>query len=325
MNVIEVQSAAGGLAPLARVWRNARPWLAPIAIVLAAAGCDADFTNSGRLDLVFGRRGISDGRFELPRPLAIDAEDNVYVCDKTARIQVFDTEGRFIRMWRTPVHTNGRPTGLSIDRQGRVLVADTHYFQVLIYSTAGELLQKLGGVEGHRPGEFGLVTDVVDDSEGNLYVSEYGEYDRIQKFSPEGKFLLEWGGHGSAPGQFCRPQSMAVDHDDHLWVADSVNHRIQVFDQVGTLLSIWGDEGSEPGKLSYPWDLALDGAGHVYISEHGNSRVQKFTLDGQSLGCWGHNGRKPGELFNPWGLARDSRGRIYVSDYRNHRVQRIVM
>jgi sugar lactone lactonase YvrE len=223
------------------------------------------------------------------------------------------------------VHTNGRPTGLSFDRRGRLLVADTHYFQVLIYSPQGELLDRLGGVEGHRPGEFGLVTDAADDSHGNLYVAEYGEYDRIQKFSADGEFLLEWGGHGSEPGQFVRPQKLAIDAEDHIWVADAVNHRIQVFDQHGRMLQIWGEHGGEPGQLSYPYDLALDGEGHLYVSEWGNHRVQKFTLEGKSLGCWGRHGRKPGELFQPWGLVRDSKGRIHVLDSRNHRVQRIVM
>ncbi|HUY34314.1 MAG TPA: hypothetical protein VMV69_16325 [Pirellulales bacterium] len=257
--------------------------------------------------------------------MAIDSADRLYIVDMTARIQVFDADGDFLRMWRTPVHTNGRPTGLSIDRKGRLLVADTHYFQVLIYSPEGELLKKMGGVEGHRPGEFGLVTDAVDDSQGNLYVSEYGEYDRIQKFSPEGTFLFEWGGHGTAAGQFRRPQSMAVDQHDHIWVTDAVNHRIQVFDPQGTLLDIWGEHGSEPGQLSYPYNLALDDEGYVYVSEYGNHRVQKFTLRGEPRGCWGRHGRKPGELFQPWGLVRDSRGRIHVLDKRNHRVQRIVM
>ncbi len=74
---------------------------------------------------------------------------------------------------------------------------------------------------------------------------------------------------------------MAIDRDDHIWVADAVNHRIQVFDPRGTLLNIWGEHGSEPGKLSYPYDLALDGEGRVYVSEHGNHRVQKFTLTGE--------------------------------------------
>ena len=50
--------------------------------------------------------------------MAIDDADNLYIVDMTARIQVFTADGEFIRSWQTPVHENGRPTGLSIDRQG---------------------------------------------------------------------------------------------------------------------------------------------------------------------------------------------------------------
>ena len=70
------------------------------------------------------------------------------------------------------------------------MVADTHYFQVLVYSPQGKLLRTLGGKKGEKPGEFGFVTGTAQDAQGNLYVSEYGEYDRIQKFAPDGRFLL---------------------------------------------------------------------------------------------------------------------------------------
>jgi DNA-binding beta-propeller fold protein YncE len=253
--------------------------------------------------------------------MTIDADDLIYIVDITARIQVFTTAGEFVRGWQTPVHVNGRPTGLSIDRHGNLLVADTHYFRVLTYSPEGQLLATLGGTLGHAPGEFGFVTDAVEDSHGNLYVSEYGEYDRIQKFSPEREFLLEWGGHGSEPAQFSRPQSLAVDRDDHIWVSDACNHRIQVFDAAGRLIDAWGVPGSEPGQLAYPYGLVLDGQGHLVVSEFGNHRVQKFALDGRSLGCWGTHGRGQGELLNPWALVRDRQGRVYVLDTGNNRVQ----
>src|SRR5262249_8420285 len=154
-------------------------------------------------------------------------QDEVYIVDMTARIQVFNTDGDFIRGWQTPEHTNGRPTGISLDRQGRILVADTHYYRVLIYSRDGELLQTIGGTRGPEPGNFGFVTDCVQDQEGNYYVSEYGEWDRIQKFTSDGKFLMQWGEHGSEPGQFARPQDLCFDEQERLWVADSCNHRIQ--------------------------------------------------------------------------------------------------
>ena len=173
----------------------------------------------------------------------------------TARIQVFDADGNFIRGWQTPEHANGRPTGLTISTiDGNLLVADTHYYRVLTYTPTGELLtnRTLGGTMGQGPGEFGFVTDVVRDAAGNYYVSEYGEFDRMQKFSPDGKFILQWGGHGSDPGQFMRPQHLELDADGLLWVADSCNHRIQVFDSRGKLVKMWGTQGSEPGQIVLP-------------------------------------------------------------------------
>jgi DNA-binding beta-propeller fold protein YncE len=291
-------------------------------LLVALAGCDHDETSHiGRLEAVWGRLGISEGRFQKPRAITIDRDDHLYIVDMTARIQVFTPQGEFLRQWATPDHATGRPTGLFIDRDGNVVVADTHYYRVLVYSPEGKLLRTLGGTKGQQPGEFGLVTGVAQDAEGNYYVSEYGEYDRIQKFTSDGRFLLEWGGHGSEPGQFIRPQKLAFDEHEHLWVTDSCNHRLQVFDTKGKLLQCWGVQGSAPGELYYPYDLALTPGDTLLVCEYGNHRIQKFTRDGKSLGCWGSEGRDPGQLSNPWGLTRDSAGKVHVLDSGNHRVQ----
>jgi DNA-binding beta-propeller fold protein YncE len=294
-------------------------------LVGLTAGCDEDRNSIGRLETVWGRRGVSEGRFQKPRAMAIDDQDRIYVVDMTARIQVLDADGNFLHGWNTPDHEFGKPTGLSVGRDGRLLVADTHYYQLLIYSPDGKLVQTIGGTAGQQPGQFGLVTDAVQDSQGNYYVAEYGEYDRIQKFTSGGEFLLQWGGHGSQPGQFIRPQNLDIDEHDHIWVADACNHRIQVFDTEGNLLKLWGTPGGAPGELYYPYDLILSSDGSVYVAEFGNHRIQKFTRDGRSLGCWGSHGRQQGQLYNPWALVQDSQGRIHVLDTNNHRVQRVRM
>ncbi len=299
-----------------------------VAVGLAlVAGCTWGGSPPGEPEAVWGRRGLSDGRLQKPRAMAIDDQGLLYIVDMTARIQVFDRQGRFLRGWQTPAFQNGRPSGLSFGRDGNLLVADTHYYRMLVYTPQGELLEDrtIGGKMGHAPGEFGFVTDAVEDSQGNYYIAEYGEYDRIQKFSHDGRFLLQWGGHGSEPGQFIRPQNLAIDEHDQIWVADACNHRIQAFNPDGKLLKIWGQSGREAGKLYYPYDLVLDGQGHLYVVEFGNNRVQKFTLDGRSLGCWGTSGRGPGEFNNPWALVRDHQGKIVVLDTNNHRVQRIAL
>jgi DNA-binding beta-propeller fold protein YncE len=297
-----------------------------VLIALILPGCIGSPGAPGdQPDLVWGNQGVSPGDFQKPRAIAVNQRDELFIVDMTARIQVFDADGKYLRSWRTPASANGRPTGLTIAKSGRVLVPDTHYYRVLVYEPDGTPVESatLGGVPGREPGQFGWPTDVAEDSAGNLYVSEYGDYDRIQKFSSDGRFLLQWGGTGEELGQFRRPQSMAVDEQDRIFVADACNHRIQVFDTEGKLIDHWGQEGSGPGGLYYPYGIAINSQGNIYICEYGNERIQKFTPEGKPLGTWGARGREPGRLRNPWAIAFDSQGRLHVLDSNNHRVQRI--
>ncbi len=292
------------------------------------SGCVDRAPTGGDVEFVWGQRGLSDGRLQRPRAMAIDDQGQLYIVDKTARIQVFTPDGEFVRGWSTPKSTNGKPCGLAFDNDGNLLVADTHYFRMLVYTPQGKLLEDktIGGTAGHGQGEFEFVTDAVQDSKGNYYVAEYGTFDRIQKFTSQGKYVYEWGGHGEEPGQFIRPQGLEIDDQDRIWVADSCNHRIQVFDVSGeraVLVDVWGRQGDQLGELKYPYGLALDGQGHVYVSEIGNNRVQKFKLNGQPVAALGTPGHEKGEFHQPWALVCDAKGRVHVLDTYNHRVQRI--
>ncbi len=274
-------------------------------------------------ECIWGIHGTRFGWLHKPRVAAFDPDGHLYIADLTDRIQVFDRDGNYLRGWRTPDLNVDGPSGLTVDRYRRVLVADTHFYRVLVYADDGTLLFQIGdGVQGTTPGRFGYPTDAVIDRAGNFYVAEYGENDRIQVFSPEGRWLRQWGGHGYEPGEFLRPRALAIDEDDRIYVADSCNHRIQVFDTEGRLLALWGGRGSAPGQLSYPYDVALGPDDTLYVCEYGNQRVQKFRRDGRPLGTWGEPGRGPGQLNNPWALAVDGQGAVSVIDSNNHRVQR---
>jgi len=293
-------------------------------IALALVGCEV--AEGPTPEQVWGVHGTKPGWLHRPRVGTFDADDQLYVADLTDRIQVFDREGNYLRGWRTPALNVDGPSGLTVDRLGRLLVADTHFYRVLVYSREGKLLQQIGdGIQGATPGRFGYPTDVVIDREGNFYVSDYGESDRIQVFSPKGKWLRQWGGHGTEPGEFLRPQALAIDEQDRIYVADSCNNRIQVFDTSGKLLHCWGTRGAGPGQLSYPYGVAIGPDHSLYVCEYANMRVQKFTFDGVPLGTWGVPGKGPGQLFNPRSLAVDSRGSVSVIDSDNHRVQRFRM
>jgi DNA-binding beta-propeller fold protein YncE len=307
------------------------PLAAAALVACLAGGCLPGPGDAGRLERTWGRHGLSEGRFHRPRAVAINERDELFIVDMTGRIQVFDVDGKLLRGWSTPESAQGKPCGLTFDPQAEeLLVADTHYFRMLAYRPDGLLVgeRTIGGRHGSEPGEFGFVTDVARDAAGNYYVAEYGDYDRIQKFDAQGRFVTLWGGHGSEPGRFQRPQSLEFDRRGRLWVTDACNHRLQAFDVSGPepkLVAIWGEEGREPGRLKYPYGLALDARDNLYVAEFGNHRIQKFAPDGRSLGTYGRGGRRDGELNQPWALAFDSQGRLHVLDTYNHRVQRIRM
>ena len=284
-------------------------------------------------ELVWGRRGFSDGRFLKPRAITIDAADQLYIVDTTGRIQVFDDEGRLVRLWKTPKTKWGRPTGLAIrtstnpDESDKLLVADTHYYRMLVYELDGTLIEdaQIGGTAGHSPGEFAFVTDAVCDRHGCYYIGEYGDSDRIQKFDPDGKFMTQWGGTGNKPGRFVRPQSLVMDGDT-LWITDAGNHRIQRFDtsrRTPELIDIWGSEGLKPGQFYYPYDLALASDGSVIVCEYGGQRLQRLDAKGTPVTIWGGPGFEPGQLYQPWGVVVDSKDRVHVLDSNNHRIQRL--
>jgi DNA-binding beta-propeller fold protein YncE len=301
----------------------ATPKLCAALVLACAVGCGGP---SATPELVWGKWGVSPGDLVRPRAIAIDAKDRIYLVDWTARLQVYDRDGNYLGpTWTTPDFRNGRPSGLSIDRDGNLLVSDSHYHCLRIYSPEGKLLRTIGGAAGTAPGQLGYVSDAVQDADGFYYVAEFGDNQRISKFDAEGKFLTCWGSAGSEPGEFARIRALALGPDGLLYAADACNHRIQVFTRAGKLVRHWGTHGTEPGQLAYPYDLAFSPGEptYLYVVEYGNNRVQKFTPTGESLGTWGGPGREPGRLAAPWALAVDSTGRVHVVDSENHRVQRI--
>lgn len=297
-----------------------RRLLPTIALCALAAGCGP----SSKPDLVWGRRGVLNGDVVRPRAAVIDHEDRLWIVDFTARIQAWDLDGNYIGpTFTTPDYRNGRPSGLGLTRDGKLIVCDSHYSCIRIYEADGTEIKKMGGATGTGPGQFGYVCDTVQDADGFFYVGEFGVNERITKLDADGNFVMCWGKPGTGDGEFSRIRALALGPDDLLYVADSCNHRIQVFTKTGEFVKAIGSEGDQPGQLKYPYDIAFGPKGDLYVVERGNHRVQKFSPDGVSEGVWGGPGRLPGQFADPWALVIDKKGRIHVIDTENHRVQRI--
>jgi iron(III) transport system ATP-binding protein len=258
----------------------------------------------------------------IPAPRAVYALPNeeILVLDNVGRVLAFDTEGKLVRHWWMPDYSVGRPEKICLLRDGRLAIADTHYHRVVFFDLAGNVVGTQGSY-GREPGEFVYPVAVVQDDDDNYYVCEYGENDRIQKFRPNGEFVLQFGRPGTEPGEFQRPSGVAF-HEGRLYVVDAFNNRIQVFSKEGEFLEILGGE-KEAVALHYPYDIGINPQGEVFVVEYGAGRVTKLDLNGKLLGRYGNSGSGEGQLNRPWGLALDRRSRVYVADTENRRVVRL--
>lgn len=290
-----------------------------ITLTAIPSGCRrAPLTDSGVVH-IFGGVGLGDGHFNYPRAIASNRLNQLFVADKSGRVQRFDADGVFELSWKTPTSAAGFPVGLAVHPDGRVFVADTHYHRVLVYRDDGTMLASFGEL-GNGDGQFQLPTDVAFDAAGNIYVSEYYENDRITKWSPDFRFLRELPTHIGGI-RLSRPTGLVVDDEQTLWVADACNHRLIRYSLEGDMISTFGTFGSAPGELRYPYDISLSPTGELLVCEYEGHRLQWFSKDGKSLRTWGRSGRAPGELFAPWGAVYGPHGRVYVLDSLNSRVQ----
>jgi len=261
-----------------------------------------------------------DRRIPAPRGVAVNQQHELYVLDTAARILVLDSEGNTLRQWHMPDSDVGTPEDLTVMSNGLIAVPDTHYHRIVFFDRIGTVKRTLGR-HGTDLGEFIYPVSLVEDDTGNFFVCEYGSNDRVQKFSPDGKPLLAFGGFGTAPGHFQRPSGM-VWRDGHLYVADAANQRVQVFTGNGDYVGILGGTDRQP-ELLFPYDIALGPDASLYVVEWGAGRVTRLGLDGRVIGRVGTPGDGVMQFTTPWGIASDPAGCLYVADTGNRRIVRL--
>ena len=197
----------------------------------------------------------------------------------------FDASGKLLRHFGVGLFV--QPHGFTVDRDGNVWVTDDQGqgnkgHQVFKFSPEGKLLMTLGkpGVAGSGPDTFNQPANVLVAPNGDIFVASghspgYGDA-RIVKFDKNGKFIMQWGGAGSGPGQLIGPHSLAMDSRGRLFVADRTNNRVQIFDQDGNYIAAWNQFGRPSG-------IFIDGNDMLYVSDS-ESNERQGTY-GYNPGC----------------------------------------
>lgn len=281
-------------------------------------------TRTIKPSMEIGTCGSGPGQFLNPRNVALDSEGNIYVADSgNNRIQKLNSEGQFILQWGTFGSAPGQfnePWGIAVDESGHVYVADTWNHRIQKFDSSGNFLSAWGyfvNTEGklEQPGGFWGPRTIAIDSQGNLLVADTGNK-RIQKFSPDGLFLGQWGGFGIDRGFFDEPVGIALDTQGNIYVADTWNRRIQKFDANFNFLKEWRIHGWESRSVLNKPYLAVSPEGLLFATDPEFHRILAFDLEGNFLFAFG----RYGELNLPIGLAVDRDGNLYVADSGNCRI-----
>jgi uncharacterized protein (TIGR03663 family) len=203
-------------------------------------------------------------------------------------------------------------------------VLDTGRSKILKVNTAGEVLAEIGSRSPEDqavapPGTFKEPWGIALDDAGNLYVADTWNH-RIQKFDPDGNYLLSFGSGGLSendPYYMWGPRAIAVRSDGSIYVTDTGNRRVAVFSSTGQFLFNFEQAGD--ASLDEPVGMAVH-EDHVYIADTWNRRIVTFTPKGKYQTSWPVYAWSGASLDNKPYLAVDDSGSIYISDPEGFRV-----
>ncbi len=223
----------------------------------------------------------------LQRPFALlfDRRGRLYVTDYDQdQVQVFTTEGRFLFAWGRQGTGKGQfraPVGIDQDRAGSIYVVEFYGMRVQKFTPQGKFVLTWGSEapwgKPAPPEQLLYPSGLAVGPDGNIYVTDSG-HDRIKVFSPEGKFIKEWGVKGIKPGDLNAAQGLSFDSDGRIHEADAANHRVQMFTLEGRFLGQWYLPNAGNLKVWSPANLRAVSSQVLYVSDVAENKIYKLAI-----------------------------------------------
>jgi uncharacterized protein (TIGR03437 family) len=291
-----------------------------------------------------------------PRAIAFDSAGNYYLADSgNGRIRKVDTKGII-----TTVAGNGtlgfagdgsaasaanlnQPSGVAVDGQGNIYVADTLNARIRKVSSSGTISTVAGNGLLSYSGDGGPPTGaqlngplgIAADNTGSLFIAD--SQNGVVRIVRNGAVASVGG------GTLVIPRSVAADAAGNAYVADAQDNRVRKIAPDGTVTTyagngtngFAGDGGpAANAELSSPAAVAVDPAGNLYIADLGNLRIRKVNAGGSistlagngSQGYSGDGGPAINASLNaPLGVAVDPSGNVYIVDPASHVIRKVTL
>lgn len=161
----------------------------------------------------------------IPRSLAIDGEDNIYVLDVfSERVLVLNPGGQYARHIKFP-RDYGFFSDVDVNFKGDVLLLDS--INAVVYSAPRD-------AEGFSPLTESLKdfmnfpTSMTSDRKGTIYISDQNG-SGIIVIGQDGSYLGRQAGYGWDKNLLYYPSQICVNGEEEIFVADRNNNRVQVY------------------------------------------------------------------------------------------------
>jgi class 3 adenylate cyclase len=315
-----------------------------------------------------------------PVAVALDSDGRVYLVDgnRVRRINDDGTVSTIAGTGQAGALGDGGPAtaaeldgpqSVAIDSSGDVFIADSQNNRVQEVTASGTMTTFAGTGQSGYSGDGGPAskatlndpTGVAIGFGGAIFIADSGnnvirEATRdpvsgayvISTFAGTGDAGYNGEGGQANSALLDDPQCVAVDAENNVYVADTLNYRVEKITVAGIISTVAGsgdpsysgDKGPATsasldfatGRISGGGCLAVDSKGDLFIADGLSNRVREVAVDGiittvAGNGRAGFGGDKgpatDAELDLPLGVAVDSAGRLFIADSDGNRIRRV--
>jgi 6-bladed beta-propeller len=138
---------------------------------------------------------------------------------------------------------------------------------------------EIGRDEAENLPVLARVSDIVVDSRGRIYVAE-ADQNFVLLYDDRGSFIRQIGREGEGPGEFRRPEALALNARNELFVADQ--QCVSMFDSTHTFITRFNHQLHD-GTIR---GMVVNGASDIFLSSFqifGQKVIHKFSRDGTRL------------------------------------------
>jgi len=256
------------------------------------------FDPSHKLILTIGDDVI--GHQEKAHGMAVDSEDNVWICDaNAATITKLSPEGKVLMVLGERDHR-----GDWVEEKGQRLLWQP---VMVAFAPNGDIYI----AEGH-----GNESPNDTDSPDPTNVSGAA---RILHLDKNGKYINQWYGDKVGQGKFMNSHGLAIDPTNgDVWVGDREDYRIVVYTANGEFLKTFA-------MRNLVCALHFDPEGNPWMASGQDGQFLKLTREGKVVGAIGNGmGIGTGQFIEASYFVFDKQNNIYAGDTSVGRVTKMV-